>query len=166
MKFLNRAASFLTQTLDWVIGSFFAAIILITIFQVILRYVFNSSIAGGNEALEVLFIYTTAIGAATAVKRRRHININYFVSLLPKSLQRFSDALVHLLVAGLNIMMIYYSAGWISKVGGNESPVMRVPEWTFQICIPIGCSLVIVYCLIIALLDILGNTPAKGGDPC
>ena len=148
MGSLKRISSLLLLTLDGVIASFFALIILITIFQVILRYVFNSAIIGGNEAMEALFIYTTAIGSAVAVRRRQHISITIAAQYLPLILKRLADVAVHLLIGFLNGAMIYYSTVWISKVGGNESPVLRIPEWIFQISIPIGCSLVIFYCLI------------------
>jgi len=152
--------------LDVVIASFFTFIIFTTIVQVILRYVFNASILGGNEAMEALFIYTTAVGAAVAVRRRQHINISYFVQLLPALFQRLVDIAVHILIAFLNGVMIYYSISWISKVGTNESPVMRVPEWIFQLSIPIGCGLVIIYCLIIIVLDIWDKQSVQGDETC
>ncbi|MEE4166657.1 MAG: TRAP transporter small permease [Desulfocapsaceae bacterium] len=166
MDILKRLKHLLTLVLDGVIASFFAFIIIITIVQVILRYVFNASILGGNEAMEALFIYTTAIGAAVAVRRRQHININYFVQLLPMLFQRLVDITVHILIAFLNGVMIYYSINWISKVGNNESPVMRVPEWIFQLSIPIGCGLVIIYCLIIIVLDIWDKRSVQGDEIC
>jgi TRAP-type C4-dicarboxylate transport system permease small subunit len=166
MESLKKTAQALSLALDGVIASFFAIILLITIIQVGLRYLFNSSMLGGNEAMEGLFIYTTAIGAAAAVQRRQHININYFVKKLPPMLLRLVDALAHLLVAFLNGIMIYYSLGWISKVGANESPVMRVPEWIFQISIPLGCSLVIIYCLVIVILDVYDDGPLGGDELC
>lgn len=166
MDFLKRAAHVLTLLLDGVIASFFAFIILITILQVILRYVFNASVLGGNEAMEALFIYTTAVGAAVAVRRRQHIKINYFVELLPPILQRLTDITVHILIAFLNGVMIYCSINWISKVGSNESPVMRIPEWIFQLSIPIGCSLVIAYCLVIIALNIWDEQQVQGDETC
>ncbi len=166
MDTLKRTAQILTLILDGFIASFFAIILVITILQVILRYVFNDSIIGGNELMEGLFIYTTAIGAAIAVRRRQHINISYIIEQLPAFLQRLDDILVHALVAFLNGVMIFYSIRWIGRVGSNESPVLRVPEWIFQISIPIGCSLVIIYCLLMIALDIWEEWPAQGDDPC
>lgn len=166
MDFLKRAAHVLTMLLDGVIASFFVFIILTTITQVILRYVFNASILGGNEAMEALFIYTTAVGAAVAVRRKQHININYFVQLLPAYLKRLIDIIVHILIAFLNGVMIYYSIDWISKVGDNESPVMRIPEWVFRFSIPIGCSLVIAYCFIMIVQNIWDEQQAKGDETC
>jgi len=166
MESLKRAAALLTLFLDGVVASLFAVILLTTILQVILRYVFNESVIGGNELMEGLFIYTTAIGSAVAVRRRRHINISYMVQQLPGFLQRLDDILVHALIAFINGVMIFYSIRWISKVGSNESPVMRVPEWTFQISIPIGCGLVIAYCLVMIVLAIGGESPAQGDESC
>jgi len=62
--------------------------------------------------------------------------------------------------------MIYYSVAWISKVGNNESPVMRIPEWTMQISIPVGCGLVIFYCLVNIVLSIRGEWPGPENDVC
>ena len=152
--------------LDGVIASFLVVILVLTILQVILRYLFNESIIGGNELMEGLFIYTTAIGAAVAVRRRRHINISYLVDQLPTRLQRLDAVVVHVLVAFLNGVMIYYSIRWIGKVGSNESPVLRVPEWIFQVSIPIGCSLVIVYCLVMILLAMGNESPVPGDGSC
>jgi TRAP-type C4-dicarboxylate transport system permease small subunit len=163
---LKKITHILTIILDAVIASFFAAILLITILQVLLRYGFNQSLLGGNEAMEGLFIYTTAIGAAAAVRRRQHININFMVKLLPVLHQRVVDVLVHLLVAFLNGVMIYYSVAWINKVGGNESPVMRIPEWTIQISIPVGCGLVIFYCLVNIIVTIRGKWPVPEDQVC
>jgi TRAP-type C4-dicarboxylate transport system permease small subunit len=154
------------MTLDAVIAAFFAAILIITILQVLLRYGFNASVLGGSEAMEGIFIYTTAIGAAAAISRRQHININFMVKLMPIVLQRAVDVLAHSLVAFLNGVMIYYSVAWISKVGNNESPVMRIPEWTMQISIPVGCGLVIFYCLVNIVLSIRGEWPGPENDVC
>ncbi|MCG6930009.1 MAG: TRAP transporter small permease [Desulfofustis sp.] len=166
MESLKRLADLLALLLDAVITSFFAIILVITILQVVLRYGFNESILFGNELMEGLFIYTTSIGAAVAVRRRQHINISYLVEKLPDALRRISDALVHLLVAFLNGVMIFYSIRWISKVGSNESPVMRVPEWIFQASVPIGCSLVIAYCLVMVFMGIRDDKPSQGDGPC
>ena len=165
-EMLKKTATVLTVILDGVIASFFAAILLITILQVLLRYGFNASVLGGGEAMEGLFIYTTAIGAAAAIRRRDHIHINFMVKLLPVLLQRFADVLVHLLIAFLNGVIIYYSVAWISVVGDNESPVMRIPEWIFQISIPVGCGLVIFYCLVNIILTICGEWPLPEDQVC
>lgn len=163
---LRRAERALTNFLDGAIAFFFAVILISTVVQVILRYVFNASLLGAGETMEALFIYTTAIGAAAAVRRRQHIRISCVVQLLPVPLKRAVDVLAHLLIAFINGVMIFFSVTWIAKVGGNESPVMRIPEWIMQISIPIGCGLVILYCLFNIVLTLRGEWPLPEDGPC
>ena len=107
--------------------------------------------------MENLFIYTTALGAAIAVRRRQHITINLFLEKLPHLLRKIIEVFGLLTVAFLNAVMIYFSVPWIKKVGNHESPVMRIPEWTIQVSIPIGCGFVLLYCLYLILLLLINN---------
>ena len=148
---MNQIEAVVTRILETVVTVFFGVIIVLTILLVVMRYVFNSSIIGGNELMEYLFIYTTAIGAAVAVGRREHISITYFLEKLPEKLQVGVDVLGLLLVAGINILIAVLSNRWIAKVGSSESPVMRIPMWTIEISVPIGCLFAALYCLFVII---------------
>ena len=154
MKKLHRVERILTRLLEGIVTLFFFIILTITVLFVLLRYGFNESIIGGNEAMEYLFIYTTAIGAAISVAHREHIKITYLVNKLPTGLRKIVDSLGLLLVAFLNGVMIWLGIPWIKTVGSFESPVLRIPNRFIQVSVPIGCSLVIVYCLYHILLNI------------
>ena len=148
---MNQIEAVVTRILETVVTVFFGVIIVLTILLVVMRYVFNSSIIGGNELMEYLFIYTTAIGAAVAVGRREHISITYFLEKLPAKLQIGVDVLGLMLVAGINILIAVLSNRWIAKVGSSESPVMRIPMWTIEISVPIGCLFAALYCLFVII---------------
>ena len=154
METLHRIERVLTQILEGIITVFFFIILTITVLFVVLRYGFNESIIGGNEAMEYLFIYTTAIGAAISVAHREHIKITFLVNKLPTGLRRLIDSLGLLLVAFLNGVMIWLGIPWIKTVGSFESPVLRIPNRFIQMSVPIGCTLVIVYCLYHILLNL------------
>lgn len=159
MNTIRRAVKIATDTLEWLVTLFFFVILTLTIVLVILRYGFNEAIIGGNELVEYLFIYTTAVGAAAALGRRQHIKITWFIDKLSPVFRKVADALGFLLIALINAVMIYYSIPWIRTVGGFESPVLRLPNRLIQIIIPIGCGLVIFYCLYhIFVLIVGGNT--------
>ena len=159
MKGITAAFEMLSKFLEVAITIFFFVILMLTIVLVILRYGFNEAIIGGNELVEYLFIYTTAIGAAAALGRRDHIKITWFVDKLVPVYRKITDILGFLLIALINGVMIYYSIPWIRTVGGFESPVLRLPNRLIQIIIPIGCGLVIFYCLYHVLLVIVGGDP-------
>jgi TRAP-type C4-dicarboxylate transport system permease small subunit len=123
-----------------------------------MRYGFNSSIIGGNEAMNYLFIYTTALGAAVSVGKGTHIKISFVVDLLPATVRRVTDMIGYALIAFINAVMIYYSIPWITSAGYFESPVLRIPNWIVQVSVPLGCGLVILYCLNHLIMTWVGET--------
>lgn len=151
--------SFITRILEFIITAAFAVIILLTISLVILRYGFNSSIIIGNELMEYLFIYTTAFGAAVSLSRHDHIKIDFFILKLHGVIRMVIDILGQLMIAGINLVIMYLSFPWIHVVGSSESPVMRIPMSFIQIAIPIGCGLAALYALMNVITIYTEATP-------
>jgi TRAP-type C4-dicarboxylate transport system permease small subunit len=154
MEGIQRFKRILLIVLQGIITFFFTTILMLTILLVILRYGFNTAIIGGNEAMEYLFIYTTAIGAAVALGKREHIKITYFVDKLPLAVQGVVNVLDLILIGFINGVMIWYSIPWIKSVGSFESPVLRIPNRIVQASVPIGCGLVILCCLCLMVTDV------------
>jgi TRAP-type C4-dicarboxylate transport system permease small subunit len=163
---LHRLEQFVSRLLEVIITFFFFIILSITITLVIMRYGFNAAIIGGNEAMNYLFIYTTALGAAISIGSSEHIKITFLVDKLKVRSQKFVNIINYLLIAFINGVMVWYSLPWIRSTGYFESPVLRIPNWMVQISVPVGCSLVILYCLNHILLEIFNarSLPA-GGNP-
>ena len=164
MSTIGRVSDRLGRILEHIIAALFFVILAVTILMVVLRYVFNTGIPGGYELNGYLFIYTTAIGAAFSVGRHQHIKIDYIVSKLSGVARRVVDILAQLLIALINGVMIYLSVSWISNVGSFVSPVMRIPNWTIEIAIPIGSSLAILFCLLNIVRDLVGDTADLEGE--
>jgi TRAP-type C4-dicarboxylate transport system permease small subunit len=159
VKNLHRVEKVLTSLLEGIVTVFFFIILIITVLFVALRYGFNESIIGGNEAMEYLFIYTTAIGAAISVAHRKHIKIDVIVEKLPVLRKIQVDSIGLLLVAFFNGVLIWLGLPWIKTVGSFESPVLRIPNRFIQMSVPIGCGLAIVYCCYHVLLNIFEKNP-------
>jgi TRAP-type C4-dicarboxylate transport system permease small subunit len=142
-----RIEQFVTRLLEVIVTFLFFVILSITIALVVMRYGFNAAIIGGNEAINYLFIYTTALGAAVSIGKVEHIKISFLIDKLKQRHRRYINILNYLLIGFINAVMIHYSLPWIKSAGYFESPVLRIPNWTVQISVPIGCGLVILYCL-------------------
>lgn len=147
MKWLGRIERVLTRILEGIVVLCFFCIIILIITLVILRYGFNTTIIGGNEFVVILFIYTSALGAAVIIGKKEHIAITYFIDKLPLSLRKVVDIFGFLSIAFINGVMIRYSIPWISKTGSYLSAVLRIPQVYVQIVVPIGCGAAILYCL-------------------
>jgi TRAP-type C4-dicarboxylate transport system permease small subunit len=55
------------------------------------------------------------------------------------------DSFGQICVAAINIIIAILSFNWIRTVGSSESPVMRIPMWTVQVIIPVGCIVAALY---------------------
>jgi TRAP-type C4-dicarboxylate transport system permease small subunit len=163
---LYRLEQLATRLLEAIVTFFFFLILSITIILVIMRYGFNAAITGGNEAMNYLFIYTTALGAAVSIGNGEHIKISFLVDKLKTRSRKMVNIANYLLVGFINGVMIWYSLRWIRSTGYFESPVLRIPNWLVQVSVPLGCSLVILYCLNHIFLEILkGRTSSAGSNP-
>ncbi|KPJ78093.1 MAG: hypothetical protein AMJ54_05205 [Deltaproteobacteria bacterium SG8_13] len=147
MQDLMKIEQFANRILEFLVTALFFAILVLTIILVILRYGFNAAIIGGNEAMEYMFIYTTAIGAAVSLGKGEHIKISFLLDRWKRPLRNAINIVNYVLIAFINTVMIKYSFGWIRSAGGFESPVLRIPNWIVQVSVPIGCGLAVLYCL-------------------
>ena len=137
----------LTRVLEQLLAiALFGMFALVTVL-VVLRYVFTTTIIGGNEATVIAFIFTTAIGASVAIAHDEHIAIDYFVLKLPPAWQPKIALLRLLLLILINAAILLYAFEWIERTGGFLMPTLGVPQILAQISVPIGCVLSIVYCV-------------------
>ncbi len=135
-------------------------IFVLVILLVILRYIFSTTIVGGNEATVQLFIYTTALGAAVEVARGRHIIVDSFVNYLPAGPRHWLDIFNLALVGVLHGFLLKYSIDWVSAVGGNEDAVTHLPEGLVQIAMPIGCALTVLFCVTRIIVKLAAKSAA------
>jgi len=156
-RFVERFARLLEVGLGYVFLVIATAIIVL----VVLRYFFSTTIVGGQEFVVFCFIYTTAIGAAVLVAKDEHIAVRLFLNVLPTHARRWLRRTNHLLVALLNGVLVVLSIPWIQSVGQFPSPVLRIPQGVMLVSLPIGCSLVVLYALWMAIAD---PRSRSGGD--
>jgi len=148
MKSLSRAKHVLDWALDGLVGVTFFGIAILVIVLVIMRYVFNTSIPGGNEALRFAFIFTTFLGAAVLVGRREHIAIHLATRRFPMGVRRACDVVVHAVIAAVSIYLLILSFRWIAVTGKNLAEELDFPLRYVQIALPIGCGLTALYTVV------------------
>ncbi len=136
------------RVLENVIAALLFAMFLMIATLVVLRYVFATTIVGGNEATIVAFIFTTAIGASIAIARDEHIAITYFVEKLSLASQQKLTKLRLVLLAVINVAIAYLAFEWIRRTGGFLMPTLGVPQLVAQLSVPLSGGLSALYCLL------------------
>lgn len=144
----NKTIDRLTAGLEHLMAIALFAMFAVVLLLVVLRYFFSATIIGGNEGTAVAFVFLTAIGASVDLFKGRHISINWFTDRLNPQIRRYLEQARFLILAALNILILYYSVVWIDRTGSFLMPALGLPQWVAQICIPIGCALSALYCLL------------------
>ncbi len=137
LAFLDKILTFFEE---WTLFlAVFVALISLFI-SVVLRYVFDYTLAWSEELVRHVIIYTTLIGCSLAVRKRIMIKIDASVQLFPRlkvPLTYFSNFMILI----FSIWITYY--GWI---------MAKLQVQTFQKTIIMEIPLVYLY----ALLPLMG----------
>ena len=139
--------SWMTRILEQLVMALLFAMFAMIVILVILRYLFGTTIIGGNEATVIAFVYTTAIGAAISISRDEHISIRYFTDKLSPRTQLTLLQVHGVLVAIRNLVIAAYAWTWIGRTGGFLMPALGLPQMVAQISVPLGAVLSVLYCL-------------------
>jgi TRAP-type C4-dicarboxylate transport system permease small subunit len=83
------------------------------------RYVLNSAASWPEPTAVLLTIALTFIGAAACYRRRLHMNVSFFVLMLPPTLRRLAELIAELLVAAMALFMLVYGVKLVEATWFN-----------------------------------------------
>jgi TRAP-type C4-dicarboxylate transport system permease small subunit len=119
-------------------ASAMAALGLITLGNVVARYLTNYSFAFTEEYSIALMVVVTMLGAGIATAADRQIRITWFASLLPPKGQRLAEV-----IATLAVILMF---GLLIVLGGRlvwdeyrfevTSPGLGEPQWIYTLALP------------------------------
>jgi TRAP-type C4-dicarboxylate transport system permease small subunit len=122
------------------------AILAMIFLLVVLRYVFHTTIIGGNEATQVAFVFASVFAAALALRDDEHIAVRFFTDRLAADTRDAVAIVRWLLLMCINLLLFVYSLVWIRQTGDFLMPALGLPQWVAQISVPVGCGLGFAYC--------------------
>jgi TRAP-type C4-dicarboxylate transport system permease small subunit len=123
----------------WAAGIALVLISFVIPWAVFTRYVLNSAASWPEPAAVLLTILLTFIGAAACYRRRQHMNVGFFVGLLPAAGQKVCGLVCELLVGAMALFMMVYGRGLVEATWHNtiaEFPFLSVG--VTYLPIPIG----------------------------
>jgi len=128
-------------------------VILCVQWQVIGRYIFNDTPTWAEALALVLVLFVTAFGVAVGVRDAGHIGLESMVSLLPEKWQHRIEVLIHVLVGGFGVLMVY--GGWIWMVAkwNEKKPMLPITDGIDYLPLVIAGALIVLFSIehIIAL---------------
>jgi TRAP-type C4-dicarboxylate transport system permease small subunit len=121
-----------------------AAIVVITVSAVVMRYLFHAPLAWVEELQLALYLWVIMLGAVSAMKRRKHVGIDAFVNFLPAGARRmmgyWNDAL------SMVVLLLFAWLGLMLAQGAEEkiTPILGIRYAWIDMAIPVGSLLMVL----------------------
>ena len=130
------------------------------------RYVLNSAASWPEPMAVLLTILLTFIGAAAGYRYNVHMNLAYFVGLLPDPLRRLADIVVQLLMAAIAVFMTVWGARLCAVTWHNTIdafPVLSVG--VTYLPIPVGGACLLLFIIERLLIGAPHDPTAHNAEP-
>lgn len=156
-KFLN-AVEFVIRK---IIGILMALMVAVMFYQVILRYVFNSSNIWSEEITRYMFVYVSLLGSFVAVRRNSHLKVDFFVGLLKGNVYRYFTIITSIGVLLFLIYLCPLSFKLSMDTMKSVSPGLNLPMGYVYLAVPIGSVLMILGMIELILKKLAGKEEAN-----
>ena len=144
--------------------AFLGVMVLLAAGQILMRNVWGTGLDWADEALRVLVLWVTMIGAVAASREQKHVSIDAVSRYLPKWAGRWSARLVSGFVALVCGVLAWQSYRFVVDSYDATDTVLggRLPAWSVQLVLPAGFAL-ICYRYVVAFLG--SRAGAHGPGP-
>lgn len=157
------AVRWLGIAVDWAVVAIGTALVVLVFANVVLHQ-FGRDLAWVTELAELMLVWATFLGAASATRRGGHMAVNELVDLLGEAARRVVAVGVGMLVCGVLAILLVY--GW-RLANASWGSVLTVLDWPMAVqylALPVGAAITLVFAGsdLLALLRVRPPTPAAG----
>ena len=123
----------------WVLALVMAALCLITMGNVVVRYFTSISFAFTEEISVALMVVMTLIGTATAFYRDKHIAILFVVELFGERVRNAFGLFSRCASLAMFALLVWYGGrmAWDDFRFDVTSPALGVPQWLYSVWLPL-----------------------------
>ncbi len=159
---LRRIVDRVTLILEWVSLACFTVMVLLVVVSVCLRPL-HVPAPWSDEGACFLFIWTSFLSAAIALKRNLHIRIDVLLLHLPAKIKDGFLWFLDLLCLPFCLGLLYGIYKMMGASAYMTSSVLEIPMIYYYVPLFIGFSMMAVY-LSMSTFDFLLKGPGKGGN--
>jgi len=146
-----RLLKIIDDTIDryvcWLLAILFIFMVFSTLFQVISRYVFKAPLFWTEETARYILVWISLLGAATALKRKMHVAVNFVLNFFSEKIRSKLELLGKIFIL---IFLTFAIKGGIilSKININQlSPALRIPMFWPYMVIPLSAIIMFIHIL-------------------
>lgn len=127
----------------WITTGMLVLTVVLVFGDVLLRYLFASSLGWSEELLRYLLVWMTFLGSYLAVKGGDHLSIQLFFRWFPARLQPGLTAVADASVLIFFAVFIALSMQYTAKFFTDPSPVLQIPMGLIYAIMPIAGLLIL-----------------------
>lgn len=131
---------------DIVAAVVLVGVVVITIVNVIFRYMFNAPILWAEEVALACYVWLVFIGASSTLKRNGHIGIDYFVEKLPSKMKRVTKYIrVFIIYFVFLYVFVFLGIKLTAQAGLKLTPALGISYQWIDVAVPIGGILLVIH---------------------
>lgn len=154
-----RAIRVLGRIEGVVAGLLVLCVLMLVLFQVITRYVFNAPVAWTEELARFALIWLAFIGAGWVASRGSHVTVRLGDDKLSPQVRRWLDAFAGLLSLIIGGALLWGAPDFLITAGRTSSPALNWPMgWVYGASV-LGYGLIMLH-TVVALVIVLRRPDA------
>jgi TRAP-type C4-dicarboxylate transport system permease small subunit len=125
---------------EWIAFWAIFFMVVLTCVDVMGAKLFRSPVFGSLDMMMVAQLIVVSFAAGMTLIRNRHVQVEFFVVLLPRRIQYAIDCLIQLLCLGLFVLIVWrlFMHGYHLQTGGEETATARIPLAPFTYASAVG----------------------------
>ncbi|MBP1750596.1 MAG: hypothetical protein H6Q52_3135 [Deltaproteobacteria bacterium] len=145
----DRFNELLVRTVEVVCALLLVFIAVLTVAQVMMRYIFNNPFVWSEELAIAAFVYMTFLGVSVAYARNRHLMVDAFVAMLPQRAANVLNGFVLALSAGFFITLgaLMVKIMIVTWKVGLTTAALEIPRAFIYLSLALGCLLFLIQVL-------------------
>ena len=151
MKLLNSIVDMLTKVV-MALSSF--TVFLVTVLQVLSRYVLKSPFPWSQDVLRLAFTYMVFWGAAWCVKERGHLCVDALLSTFPKKMRSVVEIVINIVLCAFFLFLVVYGTSFAQSGLTQKAPYLPIPMTLYYASIPSAALLMLYYMVQVIAEDI------------
>ncbi len=151
----------ITQILNVLAGISFLAMVILTCWQVLTRYVFQNPSTWSEELVSYLFAWMSLLGASLVTCERGHMNIPIVVEQFSKPVQKGLNCLGELIAFLFSAAILVFGGVQITALAmGQMTSSLGVPIGIFYVVLPL-CGILNMIYTVLNMIDIIQDQTEK-----
>ncbi len=155
----------ITRTLNGLAGISFLAMVILTCWQVLTRYVLKNPSTWSEELVGYLFAWMSLLGASLVTSERGHMNIPILVEQFNVRIQKGLNCFAEVIAFLFSAVILLFGGVQITVLAmGQMTSSLGVPIGIFYVVLPL-CGILNVIYTVLNIIDILkGQAEEKGAS--